>query len=48
MNDAVDEYLIDLSGQDREKEAVRQFCATPFQVIRGLAIQHFHSNEQRW
>jgi hypothetical protein len=23
-------YLIDVDGQEREKEVVRRFCATPF------------------
>jgi hypothetical protein len=30
VKEVIDQHLIDVSGQDREKEAVRQFCATRF------------------
>ncbi|HLH72961.1 MAG TPA: hypothetical protein VKX96_06730 [Chloroflexota bacterium] len=30
MNELADEYLTDIDGQNREREAIRRFCATPF------------------
>jgi hypothetical protein len=30
VNEVADEYLTGIDGQNREKEAIRRFCATPF------------------
>jgi hypothetical protein len=30
VREVADEYLVDIDGQNREKEAIRRFCATPF------------------
>jgi hypothetical protein len=30
VNEVADEYLTDIDGQNREREAIRRFCATPF------------------